>query len=102
MTLPAFYMNALFQLNLRWLNCLRHMHIPMTVALIGAPLHFFLCHLFVDVWQLDVEGIAYALTITSFSLVVMLSVYQNCIPAIEEALFFPTKETWLHWGEYIK
>ena len=102
MALPGFYLNALFRVNVRWLNSMRLMHIPMAVAIIGVPLEGILMHLFVNVWQMEMEGIAYAFTITSFFLNVMLQIYQNRVEAIKEALFFPTKETWLHWMEYSK
>ena len=55
---------------------MRLMHIPMAVAIVGVPLEGILMHLFVNVWEMGITGVAYAFTITCFSLLVILSVYQ--------------------------
>ena len=51
---------------------------------------------------MDVEGLAYAYTISSFTMLLLITVYQHCIPSLSEAVFWPTRETWSNWGEYIK
>ena len=35
-------------------------------------------------------------------MLLLITVYQSCIPSLREAVFWPTAEAWLNWGEYIK
>ena len=74
--------------------------IVLIVTLIG---HIGLCHVFTNWYEMDVKGIAYAYTISSFNLLVIMSLYQNCcLTDIGDALFCPGAETYEDSWEYIK
>ena len=94
LVLPAYYMYTMFHLSRRWLNSMRLNYVPMTVMVVGIPINIACNHLFVNVWKMDIEGIACAFTCTCFSLLFLITVYTYCIPSISQALFLPTSETW--------
>ena len=58
--------------------------------------------MFIHKLDCGVEGLAYASLITYSSMFVFVTVFSHCLKDLEEALFWPTRDTFTSWGQYIK
>ena len=73
------------------------------VAQSGATLlHIVWCYLFVEVWGMELKGLAIAMNITTFTMLLMITIYAQCISSVRDALFFPTLDAFKGWGEYLR
>ena len=68
------YFQGLYDLNKRWLNCLKITWVPMIAQTCGTLIHIGWCHLFTVRLQYGVEGLGYANTITYLTMLVMITV----------------------------
>jgi len=100
--IPAIYFLSLFHTARLWMNAMKFNYVPMACLMFAIPLHIMWCHLFVNVWKMDLEGIAYAFLITCISLFVFITICTCNIQSINEAVFLPTPESWKNWSDYIK
>ena len=102
MTLPAIYFYCMFDLTKRFLNCMTVAWIPMTATLVATILHPLWCYLFVIILEMDIVGIGIAYTITQFTLIIFVTVYASCVPAIQDAITFPNSDSFKEWRAYLK
>ena len=51
---------------------------PMVFMIIATLLHTFLCVFFIMYLEMSIEGLALALSIKDFALMVMTMIYSNC------------------------
>ena len=99
-SLASVYLLGMYDLEKRFLNCLRTTWVPM-VACVGANLlHILWCHIFVTVLGWDLYGLGFASTLTAFILHSSIIVYSHCLKDIREALFWPDATVWTGWREY--
>ena len=90
----------MFDLEKRFLNCLKTTWVPM-IANVGANLlHILWCHIFVTVWGWDVYGLGIANTLTSFIKLSSLMIYSQFVQEIREAYFLPDATVLVGWKEY--
>ena len=56
------------------------------------------------VYKLDygVGGLGYATSITYFSMFLFVNIYSLCLKDIKEALFWPTRDSFTGWGQYLR
>ena len=102
LSIPSFYIQSLFNLDKKWLNSMKLNYVPMCALIVGTAFHLFFCFLFIYIWQMEIKGLAYAYMAYSVCLLLFIEIYQYNIPSIRDAIFFPTKETWMNWLDYIK
>ena len=80
--LLSVYLMGMYDLNKRFLNCLKTTWVPMISQVLATLLHIFWCHLFVTVFEWDLHGLGLASTLTSFILLSTTVVYAHCIKEI--------------------
>lgn len=80
--LPGVYLDGMFDLTKRFLNCCRATWIPMLAQIVATVLHIFWCHVFVVHMEWGIAGIGLALTVTNCSLLVSTMLYASCLPEI--------------------
>ena len=51
---------------------------------------------------MDIVGLAIATNISTFTMLLVITIYAHSIKSINEALFFPTSSAFKNWGEYLK
>jgi len=90
----------MFDLNKRWLNCMKITWVPMLAQALGTLIHIGWCHLFTVKLEMGVTGLGIATAITYFTMLIIISINAYCITHIREAIFFPTVESFRDWGEY--
>ena len=76
--------------------------VPMVAMIVSTLLHVPLCILFVEVFDMDIRGLAAATSVNKFILVVFLMVYGSCSKNIRPAITFPDGDTFRGWFEYIQ
>ena len=94
------YLMGMYDLNKRFLNCLKTTWIPMITQVLTTLLHIFWCHLFVTVYGWDLHGLGLASTLSSIFLLASTIVYAHYINDVQEALFWPDASVWQGWKEY--
>jgi len=75
--------------------------VPMVAMFVASLLHIPLCFLFIDVFDMDIRGLAMAHSVTDFILLSAVMIYGNCSDKIKPALSLPDRETFHGWGEYL-
>lgn len=73
----------------------------MVAQAIAVVLHIFLCFMCTSKWELGIRGLGIATMLSYFSMFVFVTIYSHCIPSIQKALFWPTKDTFTGWGPYL-
>lgn len=100
--LPGVWLQGLFDLKKRFLNCMTISWIPM-LAMIGATvLHVLWCFLFVTWMDMSVIGLGLATSLTYLLMLVMITQYAQCVSRISDALFCFERDVFSGWGEYFK
>ena len=74
----------------------------MFAQIFSSAIHIPLCILFVKKWNFGVNGLGIASSITFISMYIFVTIYSHCLTDIKEALFFPTRDSFVGWGEYFK
>ena len=82
--------------------CLQYSNATMFAQIFSATLHIPLCILFVKKWDYEVNGLGIASSITYISMYIFVTIYSHCLKDIKEALFFPTRDSFLGWGQYLQ
>lgn len=90
-----------FDLYKRWLSCMRITFVPMVAMFVASLLHIPFCLLFINIFDMDIRGLAMALSVTDFILLSTVMVYGNCSEKVRPALSMPDRETFSGWGEYL-
>jgi MATE family multidrug resistance protein len=91
---PGLYLNGLNDANRRMLNCMGYQNGPMLVQMGCTILHIFWCYLFVDVFNLEVQGTGFATVVTYFINLIALHVYVPFFTSDrlrKEAWFLPNR-----------
>ena len=101
-SLPSMYFLGQFDLKKRFLNCMKITWVPMVAQSTATMVHILWCYLFVVKWDMDIVGLAIATNISTFTMLFIITVYAHCISSISDALFFPTSDSFKHWGEYLR
>jgi MATE family multidrug resistance protein len=65
-------------------------------------LHFYWCHLLVNIYDLDVIGVSIATCITYTSNLIVITIYCSLKKDLKTSFFFPTKESFTKIAEYLK
>ena len=76
--------------------------VPMVVQIVASFLHIFWCHLFVGIYEMDLEGLGLASTLTSIILLSFSVIYPHFIDSAKDALIWPDSSVWSGWKEYFK
>ena len=82
--------------------CLQYSNAPMFAQIFSGILHVPICILFIHKLEYGIEGIAYASLITYSSMFVFVTIFSHCLEDLKEALFWPTRDTFIGWGQYFK
>ena len=98
--LVSVYFYGMYDLQKRFLNCLNISWVPMIVQVCASFLHIFWCYFFVEVYQMDIEGLGIASTVTSLILIIFAVVYPVFIKEVQDALVWPDSSVWSGWKEY--
>ena len=100
--LPAMLLHGQCDLIRKWLLRMRIGDIPMISNIIMIAIHIPMAYLFVYVLDMDMVGLAHALTcsmtITFFVLIGQVAYRED----IKDAVFWPSWESFQHWGDYMK
>ena len=99
--IPAMYFLGLFDLSRRFLTCLQNSQAPMVAQVISAVLHLLLCLFYVGPNDAGVRGLAYATLISYFCMYIFTELYSLCIPDISKAIFWPNRDTFTGWSDYL-
>ena len=62
---PGLYLLGLTDANRRMLNCMGYQNWPMLISIVCTFLHIFWCYVFVDIFNMGVQGTATA-TVLSY------------------------------------
>ena len=84
--LPAAFFNGNFDLQKRWLACMRITFAPMVAMGLATVLHLPLCLLFVKGFGFDLRGLAIATSFKDFLCCASLEVYCQKSVNVREAL----------------
>ena len=85
-TLPATYCFAMFDLTKRFLNSMLISTVPMTAQIIATICQPFICHLFVNVYELDIIGLGIGVNLTQITLLLCVLCHAHIVPEISEAM----------------
>ena len=100
--IPAIILQGQIDLTRKWLIRLRVTSIPMWSNIFMLAIHVPIAWLFVFTWERDYLGAAYA-TITSTTLTYFFLLFQlNYREDIQEALFWPSAESFRDWSTYLQ
>ena len=92
----------MFDLKKRFMNCLGIAWVPMLAQTVGTLLHILWCYLCVIHADLGVKGLGLATAITNLSMLIMVTIYANCVPRIKDALFcIQLRSAFSGWKEYL-
>ena len=75
--------------------------IPLICQAIGTVIHIGFCLLLVNKFEMGIEGIGYASSISNLSVYVALVMYTSWTPSIQEAVQMPNARTFQGLSEYL-
>ena len=99
--MPAVYFYGQYDLQKRWLACMRLTFYPMVFMLVGSAFHILLCLTFAIWLDYGIIGLGIAMTIRDFSLMAMTWIYGNCSSKVRHILMPYDREALRGWGEYL-
>lgn len=73
----------------------------MVSQLICTVLHVAWCYVFIFIFDLKIYGAGLAVAVTAFSMFLVVTYISHRVTRIEDALFWPTSESFDDWAEYI-
>ena len=94
---PSMLFVGLFDLNKRWLACLRITFVPMVCMMIATIIHIPLCYGLVFGLDLGVEGIAIATSVKDGALLLSVLIYMRCSEPISSTLATIDREAFHGW-----
>ena len=80
--IPALILNGLNDSQRRFLNMVELTRIPLICQFGGTVIHIGFCLLFVRKWEMGIEGIGYASSISNLSVYISLVWYTQITPSI--------------------
>ena len=93
----------MFDLKKRALNCMDQAWVPSLVQVFCGIMHSLWCYIFTIKGDWGILGLGISMTITNFSMLLLVEVYSlRCIASIRESIFLPDKTSIEGWGEYLK
>ena len=75
--------------------------VPMLANGISTVIHIFWCYLFVHIWKMDIVGLAIAMNISTFTMLLIITVNSYFIGSIKDALSLPSADSFKGWGQYL-
>lgn len=89
--MPALFLNGLIDGQRRFLNCFEYGTVTLMCQVFAVMVQTTCCYVALDKYQLGIEGIGYANTISQGSFYLVLLIYTSCIKRIEKAVEWPDK-----------
>ena len=74
----------------------------MVAMIVATVLHIPLCFLFINGFDMGIEGLAIARSVKDIILLATVLIYGNCSDKIRPMLHYPNSESLSGWGEYLK
>lgn len=99
--IPALVLNGLNDSQRRFLNMIELTRIPLICQFIGTVIHIGFCLLLVSKFEMGIEGIGYASSISNLSVYMSLIMYTHSTPSIQEAVQMPNARTFQGLYEYL-
>ena len=100
--MPAVFFYGQYDVQKRWLACMRITFYPMVFMIIATVFHTTLCILFMMYFEMDISGLALALSIKDFALMIMTMIYSNCSETVRKTIVPFDCQALEDWGEYLK
>ena len=95
--LPSIIFYGMYDLQKRWLSCQRITFMPMVAMFVAIFIHIILCYLFMNVFEMDIIGLAYATSIKDAVLALSVAIYCYCSEKISKSLTSIGKESFSGW-----
>jgi Na+-driven multidrug efflux pump len=73
----------------------------MVAQVVSSILHLLLCLFYVLPYGAGVRGLGIATCITYFAMYIFTEIYALCIPEIKKAMFWPNRDTFNGWHDYL-
>jgi MATE family multidrug resistance protein len=99
--IPAIILQGQNDLVRKWLIRLRITSIPLWSNIFMLTIHVPIAYLFVFTWEMDYLGAAYATIVSTTLTYFLLLVQLRCREDIQEALFWPSRESFRDWSTYL-
>ena len=76
--MPSAFFFGQYDCYKRWLACMRITFMPMVAMCVSASLHIVLCLLFINVFEMGIEGLAIATSIKDCTCLLIVMIYGSC------------------------
>ena len=100
--LPQILFAGLFDLNKRWLSCLRITFVPSVAMAIATVFHIVLCYVLLYVEGMGIKGLAIASSIKDGVLLSIVMIYMRCSKKISQIMTPIAISAFTNWCEYLK
>ena len=99
--IPSMLIYGQFDLYKRWLACMRITFVPMIAMIVAVTLHLPFCFLFVNYFDMSIEGLVLADLLKNSGLLLTVTIYGSCSAQVRPAVSLPDLESFRGWGEYL-
>eukprot|EP00347_Sterkiella_histriomuscorum_P024571 403330654 len=100
--IPSLVIVSQFDITKTFLNCFGYSRVQMIIQLVTTPLHAFWSYIFVNLYQLELQGTAIATIITTLLNFTLINLYITfLLPELKAAWFLPTRDSFKGLGQYL-